>query len=445
VVLLAAAAALFGGVYFWGAASLAGGCAVLAWWVKPAAAEAGALRMLDRALAALLAAAALQLVPLPAAIISVVSPARLSFVQQTAIGGDVPTVLPLTLDPAATVHAWLALFCACASFWIARTLFPRGGIRTVCTALAWTSVAFVIVAFAQSGKDSGLVYGFWRPHDAGARPLGPFINRNHAGTWSLLLLFLVFGCLQWRRAVSSPARGWSWRARLAHALDGRSLVLVLSTCLLVVNIAAGASRSTMLALACAAGYVALAAPRHEGVRRSSLWPGAIALAAALGVIAYADLDRLLSRMDETRQLGLAHRVAIWRDSLGIIGDFPLTGTGAGTFSNAMRLYQTNDRTYFWNEAHNHYLQVAAEGGLLLTLPALAALSALTAAAIRALRNAGDPLRWMRLGASASLLAVAIQSIWETGLTLPASGMLAGVAAAILIHSPRHPANAAAGD
>jgi hypothetical protein len=52
---------------------------------------------------------------------------------------------------------------------------------------------------------------------------------------------------------------------------------------------------------------------------------------------------------------------------------------------------------------------------------------------------------MRLGASASLVAVAIQSIWETGLTLPANGMLAAVAAAILVHVPRHPSNAPAGN
>ena len=52
---------------------------------------------------------------------------------------------------------------------------------------------------------------------------------------------------------------------------------------------------------------------------------------------------------------------------------------------------------------------------------------------------------MRLGASASLVAVAIQSIWETGLTLPASGMLAGLAAAILVHIPRHGSNAPAGN
>jgi O-antigen ligase len=394
-------------------------------------------------LLALVAAIGLQLVPLPAVLVSVVSPARLEFIRQTSLTGDVPTSLPLTLDPGATVHAWFVVLTACVTFWTTRSLVSRGGIRTAVTGLAWVSVGFVLEAFALSGG-TNLVYGFWHPQDPGARPLGPFINRNHAGTWSVLVLFLVFGCFQWRALVASPSRGWSWRARMAHALDGRSLILVLSTFLLVVIVAVGASRSTMLALAGAAGYVALAAPRRDGLRRSSLWPGAIALAAAFGAIAYADVDRLLSRLEETRQLGLAHRVAIWRDSLGVIRDFPLTGTGAGTFSTAMRLYQTTDRTYYWNEAHNHYLQVTAEGGILLVIPTLVALASLTATGVRALRRREDPLHWMRLGASASLVAVAIQSIWETGLTLPANGMLAAVAAAILVHVPRHPSNAPAG-
>jgi O-antigen ligase len=448
VLLLVAAAALFGGVYLWSAVVLAAGSIALAGWVRPAlalAAGAGPLRLLDRALIALLAGIALQLVPLPAFVVSLVSPARLSFITQTTLSAGAPAMLPLTLDPAATIHAWLAVFTASITFWSARALFSRGGIRTVITALAWASVAFVIAAAAQTSAHSHLVYGFWHPQDVGARPLGPFINRNHAGTWSVLVLFLVFACLQWRRTVSSPSRGWSWRARVAHALDGRSLILVLSTLLLVVSVAVGASRSTMLALTCAAGYVALAVPRRDGSGPSSLWPGAIALAAGFGVIAYADLDRLLSRLDETRQLGLAHRVAIWRDSLAVVHDFPLTGTGAGTFANAMRLYQTTDRTYYWNEAHNHYLQLAAEGGLLLAIPALTALGALAAAGVRALRKVDSPLYWMRLGASASLAAVAVQSVLETGLTLPANGMLAGVAAAIVVHSPRQDSNAPAGD
>jgi O-antigen ligase len=130
-------------------------------------------------------------------------------------------------------------------------------------------------------------------------------------------------------------------------------------------------------------------------------------------------------------------VAIWRDTLRIVRDFPLAGVGAGNFAEAMRVYQTGDRTYFWNEAHNEYLQVAAEGGLLLVIPLIVALTALVRAGWRACTRHHLQLRWMRVGAAASLVAVAVQSIWETGLALPANGMLAALAAAVLVHRSRH--------
>jgi O-antigen ligase len=391
-----------------------------------------------------LAGIAIQLIPLPPAIAAMVSPGRSAYQQSSALAGHPPRYLTLALDPRAAAHALTAAFCTIATFWIARAIFARGGVRTVVTALAWVAVGVVLVALAQSAAGTTLVYGFWRPYDAGARPLGPFINRNHCGTWSLLALMLCYGCFQWRRWSSSPSRGWSWRARFAHAFDGRSMILVLAVVLLTIGVALGASRSTMVALAAAAGYVALAAPAAREARRGSLRTLAVVVAASLAFLAYADVGRLLSRIDETRQLGLSQRAAIWRDTLGIIRDFPVAGAGAGNFSAAMKLYQTSDRTYFWNEAHNEYLQVAAEGGLLVAAPAATALIALVVSGWRALRRKDDPTHWMRLGASAGLVGVAVQAIWETGLSLPANGMLAAVAAAILLHQPRHSPNAAAG-
>ena len=434
---------MFGGVYVWGAAILAAGAAGAALWIRPRLARTGPLAVLDAALLAVLAGIAIQLVPLPAQIVSVVSPAHVRYVQAASLQPARPDTLTLSLAPAATLHAWLAAFCTIVSYWLARAVFARGGIRTVVTALAWTAVAVVLVAVAQGAAGTTLVYGFWKPYDAGARPLGPFINRNHCGTWTLLAAMLCYGCLQWRRASSSPSRGWSWRARLAHALDGRSMILVLATVLLTISVALGSSRSTMIGLACAAAYVAVAAPRARA-GRSSWLPAVLAVGALSAFLAYADVPQLLSRIDETRQLGLAQRAAIWRDTLGIIRDFPLAGVGAGSFSTAMRLYQTSERTYFWNEAHNAYLQVAAEGGLLLGVPSAIALVALIVTAWRRLRRK-DALYWIRLGAAAGLFAVAVQALWETGLSLPANGLLAGVAVAILLHRPRHPSHAPAGN
>ena len=438
---------MFGGVYFWAAGLLALALFILLLTNPPSFARRGWPAVLDVALLCALAVIASQIVPLPIGVVSTISPARTAYLHATSLDPRTPAWLPLALDTGGAAHGWLAVFCSIATFWIARTVLARGGVRTVVIVLAWAAIGVVLTALAQGVAGTTLVYGFWRPYDAGARPLGPFINRNHCGTWSLLTLMLCFGCFQWRRVSGSPSRGWSWRARVAHGLNGRSLILVLAVVLLAVCVALGASRSTVLALGCAAGYVACAAPRGHDRRAMALWPATIALMALLAIVAYADFDRLWSRVEETRQAGMSQRVAIWRDTIGIIRAFPVTGVGAGNYSNAMRLYQTSHGTYFWNEPHNQYLQIPAEGGVLLGIPAAAALAAMVVLTWRSLRRRDDPMHWMRLGASAALVAVAVQAIWETGLSLPANGMLAGVAAAIILYphfEPGHTSDAAAG-
>jgi hypothetical protein len=42
-------------------------------------------------------------------------------------------------------------------------------------------------------------------------------------------------------------------------------------------------------------------------------------------------------------------------------------------------------------------------------------------------------QWIRAGAATGLIAVALQSVWETGLVMPANAALAAVLAAIAVH------------
>ena len=438
---------MFGGVYLWCAAALTASVVALALVTKTERtlpAPAGWPRRLDLAIGAVLCGVLAQLIPLPIAAVRILSPAREQFLISTRLEpGPVPSLLPLTIDPSATVHAWLSLFSIAVTFWIARTLFGRGGLRTFSTIIAAGAIALAILAFAQHASGTTLVYGFWRPRDGGARPLGPFINRNHFGTWSVLAMCLAAGYLQWRASNATPAQ--SWRARLAARFEGRQLVLQLAVVLLAAVLALGASRSSMVALACAAGYVAVAGlVSGRGEQRSPGRPsssphttlGGLAALAIVAMLGYGDGTRLLSRVDETRATGIANRLAIWRDTVPVIADFPLTGVGAGAFGNAMRLYQTSPRTYYHNEAHNQYLQIVSEGGMLLAVPAAFTLCAFIVAARRQLRRRDDPVHWMRVAAAAALVGVAVQSVWETGLTLPANGMLAAALAGLLVHEER---------
>jgi hypothetical protein len=76
-----------------------------------------------------------------------------------------------------------------------------------------------------------------------------------------------------------------------------------------------------------------------------------------------------------------------------------------------------------------------EGGLLLAIPAIAAAAAGISGIRSLLRSDRSSMYWVRAGAASGLVAVAVQSIWETGLRVPANTLLFAVLSAISLHRP----------
>jgi len=70
------------------------------------------------------------------------------------------------------------------------------------------------------------------------------------------------------------------------------------------------------------------------------------------------------------------------------------------------------------------------------VPATLALIAAIALMARSLAADRSPIFWIRAGAICGVVAVAVQSIWDTGLRTPANGVLFAVSAAIAVHVPR---------
>ncbi len=62
-------------------------------------------------------------------------------------------------------------------------------------------------------------------------------------------------------------------------------------------------------------------------------------------------------------LSIRGRLGFWESGLRIFRDYPLLGTGAGTFSAIHPLYQ-RDARFYSKDVHNYYLQTAAEMGLI---------------------------------------------------------------------------------
>jgi O-antigen ligase len=168
--------------------------------------------------------------------------------------------------------------------------------------------------------------------------------------------------------------------------------------------------------------------------RPAFFVGAAAALSILVVALRVD-PAVVSGRFASAGVGIADRFLIWRDTVDVVRDFWLTGTGVGTYQVSMAVYQQTMPGVIFNQAHNHYLQVISEGGILVGIPAALMLVVFAREAHSRLLADRSGMFWLRAGAASGLCGVAVQSFLETGLTTPANAALAAVAAAILTHVP----------
>jgi O-antigen ligase len=196
----------------------------------------------------------------------------------------------------------------------------------------------------------------------------------------------------------------------------------------------GLSRSGLIAAV--AGFATLWIMSNDRLERSGkvwLLGGIAAVAAA--ALAFTNTTAVGRSLEETFR-GNGGRLAIWRATWPMAKDFWLTGIGAGAYERAMVVYQPSPHETYFNHAHNDYLQMLTEGGAMLAIPAVLAAVAGIAAIRERLRSDRTPIYWVRAGAVSGLVAVAVQSLWETGLRVPANTLLFAVLAGIALHRPR---------
>jgi len=389
----------------------------------------GPRQTLHTVLLAAISVAALQLAPFPAAAIDILSPAD-RHIRQAMSLGPVPGPLPITVDPFSTAWAVAVFTGAVAVFFVARSILDAGGARTLARGIAGTGLVLSAICLAQDATGHGLMYWRWKPPFEVAFPFGPFINRNHYATWVVMAVPPVLGYLLAHGWVHARGAGGNWRARLG-LFDGRSLWLAASVFLMLVGLVASLSRSGMIAMA-AAFAVALYCRGRHGAVPISRWAVGALLLAAVGAAIRIDPVELYHRFSASG-VAASDRLSIWRATLPVIKDFWLTGAGAGSFETVMLVYQRTPSLFRINAAHNHYLQVAAEGGLLLGVPVAVALGLFARDGWRSLLDDRSPTGLMRIGAFSGLTGAAVQSLWETGLTTPANALLAAVLAAMVLH------------
>ena len=438
---------LFGAVYPWAYTPLLTAAAAIGiyGWASARPSHRAPVQGVLVALAAVAAVIALQLIPLPAAWLVRLSPSTDAVARQfdlqyaAAQASGVPARHPLSIAPEATARG-LAMLVALTIFLAGATaMMPRVRVKWLIRRVAALGLAIALLGIIQRGTFNNRLYWVWTPINTPGNAFGPFVNRNHFAGWMLMAAALTAGYVCSLLVPHGPRRQLSWRQRLASLSSSDANRLSFACCALAVmalSIVWTLSRSGIAAFAIATALLAmLVSARFRGRRR--IGTVIFLLVVVFFAISWKGFDTVYTWFSHTSTL--EWRFDLWRDTMAIVRDFPWFGTGFNTYGASTLVYPMTDSARHAVEAHNDYIQILSEGGILLSLAAAFAVLQLARAIRAAFAESQTPsLYWVRTGATLGLAAIAIQELTDFSLQMPGNAVLFALLAAVAMHRPpRH--------
>lgn len=110
---------------------------------------------------------------------------------------------------------------------------------------------------------------------------------------------------------------------------------------------------------------------------------------------------------------IVERMAHWQAGVRMLRDYPLLGVGPGGYNLAYREYFVNPWRDSRGHAHNYYVHIAAEAGLLGLTAYMALLGGLLPYAVRALRATRAGIwRAISVGCCGAICAVMVHNVFE---------------------------------
>jgi O-antigen ligase len=251
---------------------------------------------------------------------------------------------------------------------------------------------------------------------------GTFINRNYFAGYLLMVIPLSVGYL-FSKDSFQKARFMNWRHRLS-SLDGKTLLIAFSIIVMIIGLLFSASRMGILSLLLSFSFIVFFFKDRE--RRERKFSGSLVLILGLALLwaAWIGLDAVISRFFTTSE-DFKGRWMIWANTFQILRNFPLFGSGLGTFSQIFPMYRSFHIQGFVTHAENDYLQLASEVGFIgigLLLILFIFLFFKIVSGIRSL-SPWEPQRFIRIGGLVGILALMFHSLVERNIQVPANAFL----------------------
>ncbi|HEY6403735.1 MAG TPA: O-antigen ligase family protein, partial [Blastocatellia bacterium] len=306
----------------------------------------------------------------------------------------------------------------------ANFLTGAGRLLTLIRFLIFFGGAMGVFGLAQYFSGSSSIY--WL-RQAGSSAFGPFFNRDHFAGYMELLIALPVALI-----VTGYIRG---EKRLVYGIAaifmGMAAIFTLS-------------RGGMISIFAEMIFIAAINFRsshrktgnraHGGVRMATGLAAVLAIIAAIvtGVIwmgAEPVINRIATGDPNSSDLSKAQtfysvRGEIWENTWTMIRNNSLTGVGLGAYETAYPIYARENGTHgITAEAHNDYLQILADAGVLGAMIALWFLAVVFRAIARGVRSNDHLVAAVSIGGGAGIFGMLVHSVFDFNLHLPSHAIV----------------------
>jgi O-antigen ligase len=308
-------------------------------------------------------------------------------------------------------------------FLVVQCLRRTSQVKLLVTILCTYASAVALFALVQGISATTKLYWIRVPR-SGGWIYGPYVNHNHyAGLMEMLFPIPLV------TALSHQTRGW------------QKSVAAASAALIATTIFLSGSRGGMAAFAIEMTLVVAILLRGEKPGKATTAIG-IFLVVVVGLLAWLGGGDLVDRMTSIRteahaELSGGTRLDIDRDGLKMFEKKPVLGWGLGTFPEVYPQFRTFYTNFFINAAHDDYLQLLVETGVLGFAVMIWMMVSVYRHGIRKLRGwPRDTNGALALAAMLGVTGILFHSLVDFNLQIPANAAIFYVLCVLAAMEPR---------
>jgi O-antigen ligase len=374
-----------------------------------------------------------QMLPLPEALLKAISPSSLATYRDF---GNSPAGAfhPISLNTDATRQELFRILCYAAIFFVIVSHYrTKDQVYSLVKTILFMGGFMVVFAIVQKMTWNGRI--FWIvPVELGpGRIWASYINYDHFAGYMEMAIPLGMGLLLYRAPRVSALPEAPLSLKIARFMASENLAPYSLMFLLVLMMTAAIfgtfSRGGILAFVFSSLFFAWITSRRRSLKRKTALLTLLA-AVIFVVVVVASWDRLEDRFADLEKDHVG-RLGVWTDSIGIVRDYSVWGTGLGTFKNALMRYQTSRPLTLVDHAHNDYVELLTDTGFVGFLLGAGAGLVFFRNVFRRWRQKRSMFgKCIGAGGLASLVAIAVHSFVDFNLHIPANALLFTVISAI---------------